>query len=230
MRSHNQTGRSRSSVKVSDMSKLMSISSGRPVGFWLQSPKGRWTVDGVTADPELHVAVLVPTWEDGEICFGDDHKVVDQCKHLVDTHGLFGKPQPGYNKATSVTVLDSAGRIGTFTGTSWAAHWAVMGLLGPYQLQQGRAFPVCALKAKERGDQYGNIDGVFDIVDWAPRSKFDAILGPAPESKPAITAPESKPEPAVKRSSSEIIGDEIPFSWVAAFLVPIALMVSAHVV
>jgi hypothetical protein len=108
-------------------------------------------------------------------------------------------------------VVDTDGCLGTFTSTSFGGGTAVEDLIPQYRMQGKRSFPISSLMTKARGDQYGNIDPVFKIEGWAPRSKFDAILGPAPTEAPAIEAPETKAEPAAKRTSAEIIDDEIPF-------------------
>jgi hypothetical protein len=187
------------------------VHSSRPGGRWFTCKKGHWLVGGGDVDPEERVAVLLTTWEGGEIRFGDDHKVKELHKHLVAEHGLYGKPQPGYSRHTSVMVVDTNGCLGTFTSTSFGGGSALEDLIPQYRMQQKRSFPICSLATKDRGDQYGNIDPVFPIVGWASRSKFDAILGPEPEEKPAIAAPEPKPEPAAKRKAADIIDDSIPF-------------------
>jgi hypothetical protein len=191
---------------------LDSIIVSRPVGDWWTCPKGHWLRDGNDVDSNTRVAVVIPSWEDGWVFWGDDHKIKDLQKVLAAQDGLFGpSPGAGYQRHTSIMLVDSVGCLGTFTSSSWGGHTAVAGLLPQYLMQKRRAFPICELRTKPRGDQFGNIDPVFRVVGWAPRPDFDAILGPEPVEAVAIAAPEKKAEPAPKRTSAEIIDDSIPF-------------------
>jgi hypothetical protein len=95
----------------------------------------------------------------------------------------------GYNKYTSVMVIDQDGGLGTFTSSSWGGHYAISELVPAYRMQKERALPVCELRTRDRNDDFGNIDPMFKIVGWQPKSAFEAILGP---SEPlALEGPES---------------------------------------
>jgi hypothetical protein len=101
-------------------------------------------------------------------------------------------------------VINKLGCIGTFTSSSYGGNNAVEALVPQYRMLGQRSYPIVELETKERGDQYGNVDPVFKIVGWAPKSKFAAITGDIDDtSSKAIT---SKPQ-----TSAEIIEDDLPF-------------------
>jgi hypothetical protein len=70
-------------------------------------------------------------------------------------------------------------------------------LVNPYRLKNMTQFPVVALGTKERGDDYGTIDPVFNIVGWEARRVFAELL--RPEEAPQIGAPETLPRVAAPR-------------------------------
>jgi hypothetical protein len=63
------------------------------------------------------------------------------------------------------------------------------------------------------GNMYGTINPTPDVVSWAPRAQFAALLGQEAEAPaPAIAAPKPKPAPTpAKHRAADIIDDLIPF-------------------
>jgi hypothetical protein len=181
--------------------------------------------DGEKADLDIQLAIMIPTWYDGEVSWSDT-KRPDIRGHLVTERGLWGELSDGCSRYTSIGMMTNGGCLATYTSSAWSGHSAIRNLIPQYQMQRKLAFPICKLGTKPRNDPYGNIDPVFQIVGWAPRSDFDAILGPQPQA-PALSlkAPEPAPaQPAVTfhtrrkpkvpppdMPAADIIDDQIPF-------------------
>jgi hypothetical protein len=100
-------------------------------------------------------------------------------------------------------VVNKLGCLGTFTSSSWGGHYAVAALVPQYRMQGQTKYPVVELETKERGDQYGNVDPVLKIVDWAPKSAFAAITGDIVDDTPRKAI-------GVIKSTKDIIDDDFP--------------------
>ena len=84
------------------------------------------------------------------------------------------------------------GQLMTFSSSSWGGRLAFPPLIRAWLLRGRLEFPICTLGSKPRkNDVNGNIDPVFKVVGWAPRSDFAALLPPddAPPPKPERAAP-----------------------------------------
>jgi hypothetical protein len=130
------------STNITTKNGFDTIPPNRPVGLWYQCAKGHWTCDGRDIDPETQLAVLLDSWQDGEILWRDQ-KIAGHKIQSVAEKGLFDALTPGFNRYTAVMLMDQAGRLGTFTSSSWGGHYAVLNLVPQFQLQGRRAFPIC---------------------------------------------------------------------------------------
>jgi hypothetical protein len=180
------------------------IQTTRPVGFPLTCSKGHWKYDGGEPRPGERFAVLMPSWQDGQILW-EDQKVKDTKANLVVERGLWGRAEPGWSKYTAVMVVNKLGCLGTFTSSSYGGHFAVAALVPQYRMQGQTKYPIVELETKARGDQYGNTDPVLKIVDWAPKSAFTAITGDVVDDTPRKAIGVVKDE-----TSADVIDDDLP--------------------
>jgi hypothetical protein len=179
------------------------VHNTRPLGFHLTCSKGHPRKDGEDLDPDEKFVMVMTSWRDGQV-FWEDQLPKNQLDQLVVEKGLFGRPEPGYNRYTSIMVLDQRGCVGTFTSSSWAGHFAVAALVPHYQLHDQRDFPIASLGTKPRNDKFGNVDPIFHICGWAPREKFSAITGDTPQRLALEWSGQTE------KTTSQIVDDEIP--------------------
>jgi hypothetical protein len=190
-------------------------------------PKGNtWYRAGEIVSANALFIVLMLTMRMGQVRW-EDNRIVDLLADFVVKIGIPEDIRDGYNPYSSVLLLDEDGLFCTFSSSSWGGRNALRELIGPYRLTGQQMFPRATLGTRIRHNQYSTVDPVFVVKDWVPRAKFAALIGDGGSYSPALL-----PQPRAEfdgKSSAEILGDEIPFAWVASLLIPLAVMVAAHV-
>ena len=143
----------------------------------------------------------------GEICFaGEGQPPIRRPIRYEDRAPNREAPlTEGFNPMTEVltVIMDEKrrGQLATFQGANYGARRAFEGLIKPYLRKGKSAFPVVELASREKGDEYGNYEPVFTIVNWAGRELFPDLLEtntlPAPASSDAARlAPATAAAPA----------------------------------
>jgi hypothetical protein len=95
----------------------------------------------------------------------------------------------GWSPFTSVLCIgandDHLGLPIPFSSNTWGGRHAFQALIRPW-LQKGRHdFPICTLASRlKKNDANANVDPLFKIVGWAPRSDFAEFLPPDDEPPP----------------------------------------------
>jgi hypothetical protein len=114
--------------------------------------------------------------------------------------------------------------------TTWHLDEVYLKIDGHMVCRKGkREFPICSLGNRPKGDVNGNIDPLFAIIGWSDSGNFRELFPPPVD---VIEPPKTEALPApvrLKQRAADIVDDDIPFAWVAAFLVPLAAMVASHV-
>ena len=154
--------------------------------------KGRWTVDNndvETGENGLRLCILMDTAAHGSVRWHNDRiteRRFQSYAHVAPSNELL---ESGWSPSTSVQCIGISGEYVeqplTFSSPTWGGRNAFDSLIRPL-LQQGKlSFPICTLGSKpKKNDANGNIDPVFRIVGWAPRSDFAAFLPPDDEPRP----------------------------------------------
>ena len=118
---------------------------------------------------------------------------------------------PRKPNTTCLGVLEGAGQIVTYTGSSWSVRSAfTVQLLKPYLRARKLAFPIVSLGFKSgQKDEYGNFLPDFVVTGWTPRSRFADMLGEGQE-QPQIAPPTALELPAIARGKQTVTSGRVP--------------------
>jgi hypothetical protein len=188
----------------------------QPVGDRMNWVKTQFLRSGSPVALGTVFVALMPTLESGSIGWLDQ-KINYLNKDFVSRIGI-PPVEDGRSPYTSLELIDEAGSVLTFTSSSWGGRNCCTALIPQYRQMGLTMLPVIYLSSKPRINQYGTgTDPVFAVKDWAPRSRFAAILGPEEIETKAIAAPapdmaaESKAQPTTKKKATDELNDEIPW-------------------
>jgi hypothetical protein len=176
------------------------------IGGGLKFSKGRWTIDNEeieTGENGLRLCLLMETGVHGGLKWHND-RIIDRRLQRFALVAPSNEPlELDWSHYTSVQSIGMSGEYVeqpvTFSSTTWGGRVAFQLLIRPW-LQKGRLYlPICTLGSKpKKNDVNGNIDPVFKIIKWVPRSDFDAFL--PPDDEPPRTG-----------GAAAAVDDDLPF-------------------
>jgi hypothetical protein len=178
------------------------------VGSHLKCSKGNWTLDDspIETGPDgFRVTILVPTARHGRIKWVDHRRVDRVLQKYSDCDPDFEKLPEGWNALTCFQGVTDNGELLTFT-SAYGARKSLKNAIQQYRFRGKRAFPVCSLATKPRGDINNNIDPVFKIVDWVNVSTF-AEFFPEFAERPQLEAPPTQLPPPPKTVDDLLAGN-----------------------
>jgi hypothetical protein len=200
-------------------------------GIHIRCAKGSWSYDDEeirTGNDGASIVIVMETAVHGSVRWEDRMIVERRIERYADTPPSDEPLDAAWSPYTAVQCIgndtDHIGRLMTFTSSSWGGRRAFSALLGPYLRKGRREFPICTLGTRpKKNDPNGNIDPLFTIVGWVPRSDFADMLPPSTSppllldaAKPALEPPKAPSEPTPSKAKpkargGKVIDDEIPF-------------------
>jgi hypothetical protein len=160
------------------------------VGSHLKCSKGNWTLDDspIETGPDgFRVTIFAPTAQHGRMRWVDGHPDGKVLQKYSDGFPTFEKMPEGWNAYTVFQGISNSGELLTFT-SALGARKTLKNAIQQFRFRGGRAFPICTLDTKPRGDAHSNIDPVFKIVDWVNVNTFAEFFPELAQSSRLETA------------------------------------------
>ena len=175
-------------------------------GIQIKFAKARWTVDSdevQTGEDGFRLCALMDTAMHGAVKWSNDRSVERRLQPYARVAPSKDALELGWSPYTSFQCVGANGnyfgQLMTFWSSTWGARYAFRSLIRPWLQKGRREFPICSLESKaKKNDVNANIDPIFKIVGWAPRSDFTAFLPSGDELPPTGAVVEA-------------IDDNIPF-------------------
>jgi hypothetical protein len=159
-------------------------------GAFLKCTDGRWLLDGFeipAGDDGSKVCFIMSEAMHGRVRWKEGKIAERVLRRYAEIEPEADIPD-GWNPYTSclgvvITGESGIGQLVTLAGSSWAVRSAFTRLLlKPYVRLCKRQFPIATLHSTPRkNDANSNVDPVFKVIGWRPRSAFADMLGEAAE-------------------------------------------------
>jgi hypothetical protein len=175
----------------------------------------------------LQPIAAFPGLVEAALRYVDDFPVEKSLELFVERFPNYGEKLPdGWSWSSWLLCVGPDDQLFTFTGP-YGAWKTLKNVVSQYLIKVGQSLPTCTFSTRPRGDDYNNIDPVFNVMAdcWKDARVFaqsfpGLIAMPqlglaAPEAKKQLSAPVPKPvsEPAGPRPFAPVgaIDDDIPF-------------------